>query len=124
VFNGKVGRSFSFVGETEEHKDKCQGERITTSASTHCTKRLVKWTPAGVNFINIIFASFSYESVLPSFSLVTVWLCIFWCKTIGAKADRKMLMKLTTANIFNRLLISLFDGLKFEHRTLYCCLVC
>jgi len=28
-------------------------------------------------------------------SLITVWLCNFWQKTIGAKADRKMLMKLT-----------------------------
>jgi len=27
---------------------------------------------------------------------VTVWLCIFWHKNIGAKAARKMLMKLTT----------------------------
>ncbi len=39
---------------------------------------------------------FSYKSALHSFSLITVWLCIFWWKNIGSKAARKMFMKLTT----------------------------
>ncbi len=52
----------------------------------------------GVNFINILGARFLYESALPSFSLVTVWL---WQKDFGKKAllykkcARKLLMKLT-----------------------------
>jgi len=33
----------------------------------------------GVKFINILPEPFLYESVLPSFSLVTVWLCNFFC---------------------------------------------
>jgi hypothetical protein len=41
-----------------------------------------------------------YETILHSFSLVTVWLCNFWCKNIGAKAARKMLMKLTPEGYF------------------------
>jgi len=32
----------------------------------------------GVNFTNILLVPFSYKSVLRSFSLVTVWLIIFW----------------------------------------------
>jgi len=31
-----------------------------------------------------------------SFSLLTIWLYILWQKNIGAKATRKMIMKLTT----------------------------
>jgi len=52
----------------------------------------------GVNFINILRTSFSYESALGSFSLVTLWL---WWNDFGKKAlsykkrARKMLMKLT-----------------------------
>jgi len=42
--------------------------------------------------------AFLDESVFRSLSLLTVWLCNF----LAAKADRKMLMKLTTrVNIFN-----------------------
>jgi len=53
---------------------------------------------SGVNFINILRAPFSYESILGSLSLVTVKFEIFWRKNIGAKADHKMLMKLTTGH--------------------------
>jgi len=43
---------------------------------------------------------FLYESALLSFSLITVGLEICWQKNIiGAKAARKMLMKLTTGGI-------------------------
>ncbi len=55
---------------------------------------LVKLT-IGVNFINSLCVPFLYESVLLSFSLVTVWLCNFLRKNISAKAACKMLMKLT-----------------------------
>ncbi len=40
--------------------------------------------------------NFFHESVLRSFSLVTVWLCTFLQKNISKKAALKMLMKLTT----------------------------
>jgi hypothetical protein len=40
--------------------------------------------------------AFFVQKCLRSFSLVTVWLCNFWSKEIGAKAAHKMLMKLTT----------------------------
>jgi len=55
---------------------------------------------AGVNFINIVWARFSYKNALCSFSLVVFWLLQ---KNFGKKAlsyekrAHKMLMKLTTA---------------------------
>jgi len=52
---------------------------------------LMKLT-TGVNFINILHTTFSYKNVLHSFSLVTVWLGIFWHKNISTKAAIKMLM--------------------------------
>jgi hypothetical protein len=37
----------------------------------------------GVNFINILRSTFFvYESVLQSFSIVTIWICNFWRKNI------------------------------------------
>ena len=54
-------------------------------------KKLVK-SITGVNFINILLVYFLNKSALRSFSLISVWL---WQKNIGAKAARKMLMKLT-----------------------------
>jgi len=49
-----------------------------------------------VTFTNILPAAFLYKSVLCSFSLITVGLCTFLGKYIGAKAPRKILVKLTT----------------------------
>jgi len=49
----------------------------------------MKLTPV-VNFTIILQAAFSNESVLRSFSPITVWV-----KNIGAKATHKMLLKLT-----------------------------
>jgi hypothetical protein len=60
-------------------------------------KTLMKLT-AGVNFINVLSAPYSYESILGSFSLVTVKFEIFWRKNIGAKDAQKMLMKLNTGH--------------------------
>jgi len=34
----------------------------------------------GVKFINILLVPFSYQSILCSFSLITVWLCNFWAQ--------------------------------------------
>jgi len=51
---------------------------------------------AGVNFTNILRAAFLYKSLLHSFYLLTVSLSIFLQKNNGAKAARKMLVKLTT----------------------------
>jgi len=48
-----------------------------------------------VNFTNILLVPFLYKRALHSFSMITVWLYNFWQKNIGAKAARKMLMKLT-----------------------------
>jgi len=56
---------------------------------------IVGFRRTGVNFINILHTNFSYSSALHSFSLITVWLCNFWQKNIGAKAAHKMLTKLT-----------------------------
>jgi hypothetical protein len=62
--------------------------------------------PPGVNLTNILraafctkvlkYESFLYESLLRSFSLITVRLCIFCQNNNGAKPDCKMLVKLTT----------------------------
>jgi hypothetical protein len=49
---------------------------------------------SGANFNNILQEPFLYDSVLHSISLITVWLCNFWCKKIGTKAARKMLVQL------------------------------
>ncbi len=54
-----------------------------------CTKKtehkmLVKLSNAGVNFINSLLEHFLCKSVLLSFSLITVWLCIFFRKNISA----------------------------------------
>jgi len=56
----------------------------------------------GVNFINILCASFLYESASRSFSLLHFGFVIFWQKDIGKKIEHKMLMKLTT-DVFNLL---------------------
>ncbi len=51
----------------------------------------------GDNFINILRTTFFlFEGALHNFSLITIWLCNFWCKNIGKKAVHKMMMKLTT----------------------------
>jgi len=42
-------------------------------------KILIKLT-TGVNFTNILQTAFNYKRVLCSFSLVTVWVCIFFSK--------------------------------------------
>jgi len=59
-------------------------------------KKKLKSLKAGVNFINILHKTFSYKSILRSYSLISVWLCNFWHKNIDEKAACKMLMKLTT----------------------------
>jgi len=53
------------------------------------------WRNPGVNFTNILRAVLLNKNVMHTFSLLTVWLCQ---KNIGAKAARKMLMKLTTVS--------------------------
>ncbi len=52
------------------------------SGAKAACKMLMKLTK-GVNFINILFSPFSYESILRCFSLITVWFCDFWhqCKS-------------------------------------------
>jgi len=62
----------------------------------------------GVNFNNILGATFLYKRVLRSFSLVAIWLCKFWQKTIGTEGTCKMLMKLTTGANFNNILLGAF----------------
>jgi len=58
---------------------------------------MVDWLP-GVNFINILHWNFLYKIVLWRFSLLQFGFVVFWHKNIGAKAARKMLMKLTTGH--------------------------
>jgi len=52
------------------------------------------WFRLWVNFTNVLRATFSYQSVFQSFSLLTVWLYKFLGKRIGAKAACKMLVKI------------------------------
>ncbi len=52
---------------------------------------LMKLT-TGVNFTNILLEPFLYERVFQTLPPLTVWLCNFF----GAKAARKMLVRLTT----------------------------
>jgi len=48
-----------------------------------------------VNFINILQATFWDNSVLSTFTLITVLLCnMFWQKNVGKKAAHKMLVNL------------------------------
>jgi len=56
---------------------------------------LIKSTPAGVNFTNILLVSFLYKSKFFSFSLITDWLCDFLAKGYRQKMRVKMLVKLT-----------------------------
>ncbi len=51
---------------------------------------LVGLTP-GINFTNILFVAFSYESFSRSFFVLTFYVCTF----SGTKAYLKMLVKLT-----------------------------
>jgi hypothetical protein len=48
------------------------------------------WACTGFNFINILLSTFSYESALRSFSLITVWLCNFFGKRLSVQ---KLLVK-------------------------------
>ena len=48
-----------------------------------------------VNFTNILQAAFSNQSSLRTFYVLTIWVCNFLAKDIGAKAAHKMLVKLT-----------------------------
>jgi hypothetical protein len=43
---------------------------------------------------------FHTEVFLPSFYVLTIWVCAFWQKDFGAKAAHKMLPKLTPSLIF------------------------
>jgi len=43
--------------------------------------------------------NFLKQKYFCSFPLITVWLCNFWQKNIGAKAAHEMLMKLTTGRM-------------------------
>ncbi len=40
----------------------------------------------GVNFTNIQWAAFSYESFLCSFYVLTIWVCIIWAKGFWRKS--------------------------------------
>ena len=62
------------------------------------------WSSAGVNFINILWAPFSFKSVLRKFSEFTIWVVISWQKKISAKAAGKMLVKLTAGVNFINIL--------------------
>ncbi len=57
---------------------------------TYCSRK------AGVNFTNILSAGFWYESQTSSSSVPKIRFNFSGRKKIGAKAERKMLVKLTT----------------------------
>jgi len=79
----------------------------------------------GVSFTNILLEPFSYKSDLHSFSLVTVWLCNFLAKNIGAKGTPKVLVKLTTGVNFITILLEHFsyksDLCSFSQVTVWLC---
>jgi len=52
-------------------------------------------TRLGVNFVNILHACFSYESLCTAFFYLRFNFVIFWPQNIGKKAAHKTLMKLT-----------------------------
>ncbi len=49
----------------------------------------------GVNFINVLRAAFTYVSCACSFLCLHFRFVLYWRKTVGAKAARRMLMKLS-----------------------------
>jgi hypothetical protein len=57
------------------------------------------WTSLTVNFTNILHAAFSCKSFARSFLNLDLRFVLFWRKNIGAKAVRKMLVKLTPGGV-------------------------
>jgi hypothetical protein len=83
----------------------CTNTSLTFSASTKklleklsyekaACKMLVKLTP-GVNFTNVLRADFTYVSWACIFLCLCFRFVLYWCKTVGAKAVRRMLVKFT-----------------------------
>ena len=54
----------------------------------------------GVNFTKILWAAFSYESLLNSFLFLRLRFVFFWQKEFGAKAARKMLVSFPARILF------------------------
>ena len=61
--------------------------------------RRTNWQIPGVNFTNILCASFSYETVMNRFLYLVFVFVFFWRKKIAIEAICKILLKLTTAKI-------------------------
>ena len=58
----------------------------------------------GDNFTNILRAAFLYKCLLSSFSVLTFQVCKLLAHEIGAKAARKILVKLTPGDNFTNIL--------------------
>jgi len=56
----------------------------------HQVSQIIYRCIAGVNFIYILCANFSYQSASRNLSLIIVWLVIFWRQEIGKKTAPKM----------------------------------
>jgi hypothetical protein len=97
----KVGGKFRrcyFHGQRQQQQ---QQQQQPHSSCLDVLRRLdfeiaVKTTRLWAYFINILQESFSYESALRSFFLITFCFLIIWRNNIGKKAACKMLMKSTS----------------------------
>ena len=66
-----------------------------SSSTKFCNGHANLCIASDVNFTNIFRVAFLCKSALRNFSLLTVWVAIFWQKEISSKAAHKLLVKLT-----------------------------
>jgi len=71
--------AFEFVTDREKIID-CEMTKLNTEKKK--VKKKIIGSALGVNFIKILFQSFSYKSALCRFSLIKVWLCDFLAKYV------------------------------------------
>ncbi len=67
----------------------------TSCCNTAFYKTSCKNSIFAINFTNILSSAFSYKSFTHSSHVLTIQVCTFWRKNIGAKAAYIMLVKLT-----------------------------
>jgi hypothetical protein len=75
--------------ETDSVRGNCRDCRTMISFN------VVPW----LNFTNVLCAAFTYESFAHSFLCLCCRFVLYWCKTVGAKAGRRMLIKLSPGAI-------------------------
>jgi len=82
-----------------------EGEDLYSVKWYFNSREFYRYSPSGVNFINILLAHFWYEILAPKITNLCFGFEIFAPKILYEKAARKTLMKLTSDNpkvtIFN-----------------------